>query len=166
MSPHEVAAVVRVRLAVQLDEDLRALDRLATAVKRLLASTGDVQGEWVRVRALSFEIERWYTALESTLERVLRSLDGSCPEGRSWHEDLLRASCLAIDGFRPALVSKEAADAMREVMRFRHFARHGYDREPEVERVDELGRVTLAAHEACADSFRQLRSWLLDENRA
>ncbi len=161
MSPYEVAAVVRARLAAQLEDDLRALDRLAAAIDRLLVPTGEAQGEWVRVRALSFEIERWYTALESTLERALRSLDGSCPEGRSWHEDLLRASCHAIEGYRPALVSKQGADAMREVMRFRHFAWHGYDREPEVERVDELGRVALAAHAACADSLRELRTWLL-----
>ena len=166
MSPYEVSAVVRARLATQLQEDLQTLDRLASAVTKLLVRNEDAQSEWVRVRALSFEIERWYTALESTLERVLRSLDGACPEGRSWHEDLLRASCLPIEGYRPALVSKEAADAMREVMRFRHFARHGYDREPEVDRVDELGRVALAAHAACADSLGALRSWLARKDEA
>ena len=53
---------------------------------------------------------------------------------------------------------------MGEVMRFRHFARHGYDREPEVDRVDELGRVALAAHTACVDSLTVWRSWLRDAN--
>lgn len=160
MSPHEVAEVVRLRLAAQLDEDLQTLERLASAVRRLLVRTNDEQLEWLRVRALSFEIERWYTAIESAIERALRSLDGSTPEGRSWHEELLRNAALAVDGFRPALVSREAVEGLREVMRFRHFARHGYDREPDVERVDELGRVTLTAHSACAASLSELRMWL------
>ncbi len=161
MSPNEIAEVVRARLVVQLEEDLRTLERLAAAIRQLLARTSDPQHEWLRVRALSFEIERWYTAIESTLERALRSLDGSAPEGRSWHEELLRASGLTIDGFRPALISGEAVEALREVMRFRHFARHGYDREPDVDRVDELGRVALAAHSACVASLGELRAWLM-----
>ena len=160
MSPHEVAEVVRARLAAQLEEDLRALERLASAIRQLLTRTNDSQHEWLRVRALSFEIERWYTAIESTLERALRSLDGSTSEGQRWHEDLLRNAGLAVDGYRPALVSPQAIEALREVMRFRHFARHGYDREPDIGRVDELGRVALAAHEACAASLCELRSWL------
>ena len=161
MSPHEVAEVVRARLAAQLEEDLRVIERLALAIRQLSTRTNDSQHEWLRVRALSFEIERWYTAIESALERALRSLDGSTPEGRSWHEDLLRNAGLAVDGFRPALVSREAVEGLREVMRFRHFARHGYDREPDVDRVDELGSVALAAHAACAVSLGELRSWLI-----
>jgi hypothetical protein len=160
LSPHEVAEVVRARLASQLEEDLRTLERLAAAIDRLLTRGSDAQQEWLRVRALSFEIERWYTAIESAIERVLRGLDGSTPEGRSWHEELLRAAALAIDGYRPAIISVQAVEALHEVMRFRHFARHGYDREPDVDRVDELGRTALAAHTACATSFSQLRNWL------
>ena len=160
MSPNEVAEIVRARLAAQLDEDLRALERLASDIVRLSTRTSDSEHEWLRVRALSFEIERWYTAIESTLERALRGLDGTSPEGRSWHEDLLRNAGLAVEGFRPALVSSDAVEGLREVMRFRHFARHGYDREPDVDRVDELGRVALAAHAACAKSLGELRSWL------
>ncbi len=161
MSPTEVAEVVRARLAAQLEDDLQALERLAVAIRRLVTRTDDSQQEWLRVRALSFELERWYTAVESTLDRALRALDGASPEGRSWHEDLLRNAGLAVEGFRPALVSREAVEGLREVMRFRHYARHGYDREPIVDRVDELGRVAIAAHAACAVSLGELRNWLI-----
>jgi hypothetical protein len=161
MSPSELAEVTRLRLAAQLEEDLGSLQRLASAIERLLLCTDDQQREWLRVRALSFELERWYTAVESTIERALRTLDGSVPEGRNWHEELLRDAGIAITGFRPALLSEDTVAALREVMRFRHFARHGYDREPEVERVDELGRVALAAHAACMTSLGELRTWLI-----
>lgn len=160
VSPNEIAEVIRARLAAQLSEDLKAVERLASAISQLLVRTDDNPREWLRVRALSFEIERWYTAIESTLERALRSLDGTAPEGRSWHDDLLRNAGLAIDGYRPALVSQEAVERLREVMRFRHYVRHGYDREPNADRVNELGRVALAAHVACAASLGELRNWL------
>jgi crotonobetainyl-CoA:carnitine CoA-transferase CaiB-like acyl-CoA transferase len=160
MSPIEIAATVRAKLAAQLDEDLAALTRLSDVIHRLSQRTDDPDREWLRVRALSFELERWYTAVESTIERALRQLDGAVPEGRSWHEELLRAAAVAVEGLRPALISRDAAEALREVMRFRHFSRHGYDREPDVERVDELARVALAAHHVCAPSLRALCEWL------
>ncbi len=161
MSPVELAEVVRLRLAAQLEEDLGTLDRLAVAIRRLLQRTGDEQGEWLRVRALSFELERWYIAIESTIERAVRTLDGSVPDSRSWHEDLLRTAGIAITGLRPALLSRDTVDALREVMRFRHFARHGYDREPDADRVDELGRIALVAHAACATSLSEVQQWLV-----
>lgn len=53
MSPSEVAEVVRARLAAQLDDDLQVLERLASAIRRLLTRTEDGQQEWLRVRALA-----------------------------------------------------------------------------------------------------------------
>jgi len=160
MSPAEVAAAVRRKLAAQLDEDLQALARLADAVRRLVPRSDDADREWLRTRALSFELERWYTAVETTLERVLRHLDGTLPEGRGWHDELLRSAGVTVEGLRPAVVSPEAVEALREVMRFRHFARHGYDRDPDADRVDELARVALTAHEACTASLRSFGEWL------
>ena len=160
MSPAEVAETVRVKLAAQIDEDLDALKHLSGNITRLTERSDDPDREWLRVRALSFELERWYTAMESTIDRALRQLDGEAPEGRSWHDELLRAAAVALAGLRPALISHEAAEALREVMRFRHFARHGYDREPDGDRVDELARVALGAHDVCALSLRELCAWL------
>jgi len=160
MSPAEVAALARLRLAAELDQDREGLRSLASAILRLQHRTDDSDREWLRVRALSFEIERWYTAMEATLERVLRALDGAVPAGPSWHDELLRSAAVPIEGLRPAVISPEAVDALREVRRFRHFARHGYDREPDPARVDELARVALGAQSASDASLVALGIWL------
>jgi hypothetical protein len=88
----------------------------------------------MRALALAFEIERWYSAAEATLARIVRTIDGDVPAGPTWHAELLRAASVAIDDLRPAIVSKDAATELRELLKFRHFARHGYDREPEPSR--------------------------------
>jgi hypothetical protein len=160
MSPTEIAAAVRLKLAAQLDQDLGGIERLADAVRRLEVRTDDPDREWLRTRALSFEIERWYTAVEATIERVLRQIDGTAPEGRGWHDELLRSAAVAVQGLRPSVISGDSVEALREVMRFRHFARHGYDRDPDADRVDELARVAVAAHALCTASLSSFREWL------
>lgn len=160
MSAADAADVVRLRLASQLDEDGRALDRLAEAVRKLSVGSTDPELEWLRVRALTFELERWYSAVEAVLERALRALDGSVPDGKRWHDELLRTAAVEVPGLRPPLISAEAVDALREVMCFRYFARHGYDREPNVQRTDELAQVALRAHRICAESMKALGEWL------
>jgi len=117
MSPAEVAAVARLRLAAELDQDREGLRSLASAILRLQHRTDDSDREWLRVRALSFEIERWYTAMEATLERVLRALDGAVPAGPSWHGELLRSAAVPVEGLRPAVISPEAVDALRAIRR-------------------------------------------------
>jgi len=160
MSPAEIAVVTRLRLAAELDQDREGLRSLASAIERLQHRTDDPDREWLRVRALSFELERWYTAMEATLERVLRALDGGVPAGPSWHDDLLRSAAVPIEGLRPAVISPEAVDALREVCRLRHFAHNGYDREPDPARVDELARVALGAQFASDASLVALGAWL------
>jgi hypothetical protein len=58
MSPAEIAAIVKVRLAVELHDDRAILERLARAIDSLRAPIEDARGEWMRVLALAFEVER------------------------------------------------------------------------------------------------------------
>ncbi len=160
MSPVEVAEVVKRRLAAELEDDRVVLEQLAEAIESLLLPAQDERGEWMRGLALAFEIERWYTAVESLLVRALRALDGSIPTGNTWHADVLRASAVEVEGCRPALLNRPALEELRELLRFRHLARHGYEREPELPRmVDRAARVGRAQQQLRA-SLEALSLWL------
>lgn len=162
MYPAEVAATVRLRLAAQLDDDLAVLDALADAVARLVAPTGDERGEWMRTLALAFAVERYYTAVESLFARVLRTTDGDVPAGGAWHLELLHASAVAIEQGRPSLVDRAAADELRELLKFRHLARHGYEQEPRLDRMVDhaarVGRIQPALRGTLGDLGTWLRS--------
>ena len=97
----------------------------------------------LRTLALAFEIERFYTAVEATLVRVLDGLDGEAPRGAHWHTELLRAASVPLPGLRPELISPGVAGSLRDLLGFRHFARHAYDAEPNPVRIDELA-ATIA----------------------
>ncbi|HEY6461869.1 MAG TPA: hypothetical protein VIY73_17005 [Polyangiaceae bacterium] len=114
----------------------------------------------MRALALAFEIERWYSAAEAMLERIVRAIDGDVPAGPTWHAELLRAASVAIDELRPAIVSREAAGELRELLKFRHFARHGYDRDPEPARMAEHAARVERAHGALGASLDAFGAWL------
>jgi hypothetical protein len=144
MSPGESARAVRLRLSAELEGDRASLGRLAASMAEL--RTERVDTDTTRALALAFQLERFYTAVEGVLTRVLRTLDGDVPSGAGWHSDLLRAASVAVEGLRPAVVPVEVVPSLRELLGFRHYARHGYDVPPEIRRVEDLAQVALHAY--------------------
>ncbi|TVR66316.1 MAG: hypothetical protein EA427_16295 [Spirochaetaceae bacterium] len=65
----------------------------------------------------------YYTALESLFLRVSQAFENNLDVAR-WHADLLEKMTLEIEGVRPRLISDRTRDALRELMRFRHFKRY------------------------------------------
>jgi hypothetical protein len=161
MSPADVADAVRKRLAAELADDRGVLERLASRVADLTRTPApDEPTETMRALALAFEIERWYSAAEATLERVVRTIDGDVPAGPTWHAELLRAASVAIEDLRPAIVSKDAATELRELLKFRHFARHGYDREPEPSRMAEQAARVERVQKTIEAELDAFAGWL------
>lgn len=160
MSPSEIARAVRLRLAAELADDRAALDAIARSVAALCAPAKDPADEWMRVLALAFQVERWYTAVEATLTRLLRTLDGDVPAGPAWHQEILRAASVAIDEGRPAILSRQTVGPLTELLKLRHLARHGYETEPELARMlDHAGRVE-DAQAALGPDLDALAAWL------
>lgn len=145
MSPAETARAIRLRLSAELEGDRASLARLASSIGDLLATTFPDAGP-MRALALAFQLERFYTATEGMLARVLRSLDGDVPTGRDWHSDPLRAASVPVEGLRPAILPSEVLSDLRELLGFRHYARHAYDTPPLTERVIDVAGVALRAH--------------------
>jgi hypothetical protein len=111
---------------------------------------------------MAFEVERWYTAVESLLARILRTLDGDVPTGPAHHRELLHAAALAVEPLRPALLPPAAESDFRELLGFRHFLRHAYDVEPEagrmVEHAERVARVQAIFATSMTELVTRLRS--------
>ncbi len=168
MSPNEVSRALRLRLAGELKINLGALGRRTESVRRMLAAReGTAEGGATELRtlALALEIERFYTAVDATLERRLQGLDGDTPRGAHGQADLLRAASVPLAGFRPALVSVSAAAALRELISPCHFARHAYDVEPRSARVDALGALVLSIEAELLESLGAIVRHLEQQTR-
>jgi hypothetical protein len=112
------------RLRAELAHDRKALgaigEQLARELPRLAAGADRAAHAVVAV-----DVHRYYTGLESALERVERTF-ASVPGGGDWHLELLRGAALDIAGARPRILAPEITEALVDVLRFRHFFRHAY----------------------------------------
>ena len=153
MSAIELAQALKARLAAELREDLASVERRGASVQTLARSADDEDGATAHMRtlALAYELERYYTAVESLISRAVLALDGSLPSGDRRHSELLRAASVPVPGMRPALISAPSVPPLRELLSFRHFARHAYDVEPDITRL-----TALAQHTTCITPDLQL----------
>lgn len=147
MTPPEVSTVLRARLAQEIRDDATALSRIVAVMEGLLRLP---PSEAVPL-ALAFELERYFTCIETTMTRVLRVLDGEVPEGPAWHGEVLRLAATAVPGVRPPFVDRGSLRVLRDLLAFRHFARHGYDADINPNRVSDLARAAVAL---CPDIVR------------
>jgi len=68
----------------------------------------------------------YYTALETLFLRISQAFENNLTPSR-WHAALLDKMILEIEGVRPRVVSDETHQALRELMRFRHFKRYYFE---------------------------------------
>lgn len=140
--PNDDAAIIR-RLRAEIRADRSALSARGDEVAQFASGADPVPAE--RPGALALALDRSYTALESILERVARTLEGGAPAGADWHRHLLQNAALDIEGVRPPVLAPELEPALDELRRFRHFVRHAYAAALEWGRVQQAARVWLAA---------------------
>jgi hypothetical protein len=132
------AAIQRLRAEVRSDRNawLSRVEELA----RLDLSRAD-PGALAQV---AVALHHGYGAIESALERVARSIEGSLPSGRDWHVALLENMSLEIEGIRPRVLSDESLRLLRGLLAFRHFFRHAYAVSLEAPRLEPLRADMLA----------------------
>ncbi len=127
MSPDDRAALAHLaRLRAEIQADRDGMARCVADVDMSLADWhGAPPGRPLLVLA-AVGLHGWYTALESILERIARSLDGTLPRGDTWHRDLVSQALVELPGVRPAVLPRETLPPLLALLAFRHFFRHAY----------------------------------------
>ena len=77
------------------------------------------------VALAAIALDHYYTSLESSFAMIARSMDEAAPAGADWHRTLL-AQMARPGSARDAVLREGTAEALREVLKFRHFLRHAY----------------------------------------
>lgn len=81
--------------------------------------------EQVINKSIAAILQSLYTGIEVILSDILTTMDGSIPQGDSWHRRLLEQARNS-DAMRPALISDATYTLLDDMMRFRHFVRNSY----------------------------------------
>lgn len=109
-------------LAVKIDLDAEARGNALHEISEYVQK--DLR-ERAFVTLIAVDLDRYYTAVESTFEAIARGLDGSVPESPDWHRVLL-AQMSKPCSTRPSVIREPTRAALEEFRRFRHFLRHAY----------------------------------------
>jgi len=76
--------------------------------------------------SVALNLHTFYTGLERLFELIARHIDGSLPESKTWHHDLLLQMEDDLVGVRPAVIAHDTAISLDKFRRFRHLVRNVY----------------------------------------
>ncbi len=91
---------------------------------------------------MAYKIHNLYGACEQLFETVASFFENQIG-GSRYHVDLLRRMKTKLKGVRPALISSSTYKLLDKLRGFRHFFRHAYKAELDVDKIDELVRIAL-----------------------
>jgi len=87
------------------------------------------------LESLGYKLHNLYCAFEDLFKIVAQFFENQIDDLARYHKELLRRLSLAIEGVRPALISKESYKELAELRAFRHFFRHAYFYELKYEKI-------------------------------
>lgn len=141
------AVAARLRLLVAaLEADVQALDAHRSTVSEALKALPWQEGAPL-CAAVSVALHHYYGGVESLMERVAQVFEGVPVKSDRWHQDLLFAMTLSVQGLRPPLWSAESLAGLRELLGFRHFFRHAYAVALDPAKLERLARSMESLHE-------------------
>ncbi len=135
LPPHPYLA-----LQEHLNDEVIALTKTTAAINVALAKWATVPEDFA-TRTLASYINDFYRRCERMSERVAVTLDGSVPQGVTWHQALLRQVAEA-NATRPPLWAGTLLLDLDEYRKFRHILHHKYGDELRPDYV--VGLATLA----------------------
>lgn len=150
---------ILLRLRVDLLRDAATSQEIALDVRARLGHLEDAAPEVVAYVAV--QVHRYYTAVESLIERIERVL-GAVPDGPDWHHELLRGATYELDGIRPPILSDATYDHLAEILRFRHFFRHAYVVALDARKLATVVRHVDGVHDSLQQELQAFAEFLRD----
>jgi hypothetical protein len=151
-----------IRLREELRRDLDAAAALIADLVEQREVLDRPAADRVVLGYVALTLHRFYTALETGLERIVRTLEGALPKGADAHQALLHDVTLALPAVRPAVLAESTADALRPLLRFRHFVRHSYAVAWDRQRLAEVLQHAEEAWPQARDDLARFTSFLDD----
>ena len=105
--------------------ELEEIDALLAKSSSLLETPINTEPSFERIAALSAILNSFYTGLERIFERIAKEIDTRKPEGERWHIELLNQVARQTE-IRPAVISEDSRQRLRDYLAFRHRSRHAY----------------------------------------
>jgi hypothetical protein len=90
------------------------------------------------VDAAALNLHAFYSGLERLMEHVARRIDGTLPDGRTWHVDLLAQMASPMADLRPPVFDDGLRHRLDRYRGFRHVVRNVYTYLLDIEQIQVL----------------------------
>lgn len=147
-------------VAADMSAELSRLQQLAEDVAFVHAEIARDPGHArLFYENLALKLHNFYTGCERLFQTVAAELNGAPPGGFDWHRRLLERMGVAW-GDRPAVLSSDSINGLREFLAFLHVVRNLYGFELDAERIERLiARYPVVWSQVEAD-IRRFIAWL------
>jgi len=140
-------------LAIRIRNELSELEHtIKRATEGLVLSKQTDDDHYLDGVALN--LHSFYSGIERIFELVATHVDGTRPEGKNWHQILLKQMAEDIFEIRPAVISGPTRKGLDEYRGFRHVVRNVYAYKFDSARIEKLV-------ERVSPLFSQLQAELL-----
>ena len=148
--------------AERIREELADLERVVTRAERAMAAVRErPEDQDLYLDSAALNLHDFYVGLERLFRHIAATVDGSVPEGREWHRDLLRQMSVELPRIRPRVLSPEAVKILDEYLRFRHIVRNIYTFEFDPDRIEPLVRGLRPGFELVRIELLSLADFLI-----
>ncbi len=81
-----------------------------------------------------------YTAIEDLFKQTAKAFENQIEDPSRYHRELLKRMNIQVVDIRPAVVSDDTTVFLDKLRRFRHFVRHAYSFEFDIDELEILGK--------------------------
>lgn len=152
-------------VAARIEAELADLDRVISRAE-LLWTKSQQSGDDGFLDGVALNLHGFYAGVEHIFEDIARSIDASAPGGSDWHRALLLQMSAAVDGLRPAVISRETRFCLEEYRGFRHIVRNIYTFNLQPARLQELTTGLRGCYAALQRDLHEFVSFLKQVDQA
>lgn len=114
-----------VTIITRIEQELIDLQQVIQRIKEAWEKAKHTNDD-LYLDSVALNLHGFYAGLERIFELIAGEIDGSVPEGKTWHQDLLKQMTLELKQVRPAVISRQSMNALDEYRGFRHVVRNIY----------------------------------------
>jgi hypothetical protein len=108
----------------------------------------------------SIKAQQLFTAVEDLLKATAKSFENNLDDTSKYHIELLRRMATEINGIRPAVLSDSSLKVLDKLRSFRHFIRHAYDYELDVEELKFIQQRLNINFDNVIEDFNRFNTFL------
>lgn len=125
----------RKRLAGITSEIEAQVKLIAMVSDRLQSRVDEGLDKPSQLDSAAFQTHNLYCAVEDLLKLIAKNFENHIGSGGDWHRVLLLRMSQPVRGIRPAFLQEDSLAAMNKLRGFRHFVRHAYGMEIEIDQL-------------------------------